>query len=156
MTRAAVPASGRLARLAELAHDRRRLFLGGWIAALVLISAIGAAAKGAFKADYSTPGSQSRAAADLLKSRFPAQSPETVDVVWVRRGGADAVVARFVRRAAALPGIGDAPALSEATPTERQGSHMTGALGESDGFAIAPADAGELPAGAPVDVLRLG
>ena len=44
----------------------------------------------------------------------------------------------------------------EAWPTERQGSHMTGALGESDGFAIAPEEAGELPAGAPVDVLRLG
>ena len=43
----------------------------------------------------------------------------------------------------------------EATPTERQGSHMTGALGESDGFAIAPEEAGELSAGAPVDVLRL-
>jgi molybdopterin molybdotransferase len=44
----------------------------------------------------------------------------------------------------------------EATPTERQGSHMTGALGESDGFAVAPEEAGELPAGAPFDVLRLG
>jgi molybdopterin molybdotransferase len=44
----------------------------------------------------------------------------------------------------------------EATPTERQGSHMTGALGESDGFAIAPDEAGSLPAGSPVDVLRLG
>ena len=44
----------------------------------------------------------------------------------------------------------------EATPTARQGSHMTGALGESDGFAVAPEDAGELRAGAPVDVLRLG
>jgi molybdopterin molybdotransferase len=43
----------------------------------------------------------------------------------------------------------------EATPTERQGSHMTGALGESDGFAVAPIGAGELPAGASVDVLRL-
>jgi molybdopterin molybdotransferase len=43
----------------------------------------------------------------------------------------------------------------EATPTERQGSHMTGALGESDGFVIAPEDAGELPAGAPVDILTL-
>jgi molybdopterin molybdotransferase len=43
----------------------------------------------------------------------------------------------------------------EATPTERQGSHMTGALGESDGFAVAPEEGGELPAGAPVDVLRL-
>ena len=33
---------------------------------------------------------------------------------------------------------------------------MTGALGESDGFAIAPIESGELPAGSPVDVLRLG
>jgi molybdopterin molybdotransferase len=43
----------------------------------------------------------------------------------------------------------------EATPTERQGSHMTGALGESDGFAVAPDGAGELPPGSMVDVLRL-
>jgi molybdopterin molybdotransferase len=42
----------------------------------------------------------------------------------------------------------------EATPTARQGSHMTGALGESDGFAVVP-DGPELPAGATVDVLRL-
>jgi molybdopterin molybdotransferase len=43
----------------------------------------------------------------------------------------------------------------EATPSERQGSHMTGALGESDGFAVAPEEAGELAAGSGVDVLRL-
>ena len=42
----------------------------------------------------------------------------------------------------------------EAFPTERQGSHMTGALGESDGFAIAPHGSGPLPAGAEVDLLR--
>jgi molybdopterin molybdotransferase len=54
--------------------------------------------------------------------------------------------------AALRPG---ADGVLEATPTERQGSHMTGALGESDGFAVAPDGVGELPAGAPVDVLRL-
>jgi molybdopterin molybdotransferase len=43
----------------------------------------------------------------------------------------------------------------EAWPTERQGSHMTGALGESDGFAVAPHGSGALPAGAEVDVLRV-
>jgi molybdopterin molybdotransferase len=43
--------------------------------------------------------------------------------------------------------------LLEATPTERQGSHMTGALGESDGFAIAPHGSGPLAAGTEVDVL---
>jgi molybdopterin molybdotransferase len=42
----------------------------------------------------------------------------------------------------------------EATPTERQGSHMTGALGESDGFAIVP-DGPALPAGAAVALLPL-
>jgi molybdopterin molybdotransferase len=40
-----------------------------------------------------------------------------------------------------------------ATPTPRQGSHMTGALGESDGFVVLPRDAGELGPGDPVDVL---
>ncbi len=44
----------------------------------------------------------------------------------------------------------------EAFPTERQGSHMTGALGESDGFAIAPHGSGPLPAGAEVELLRVG
>ena len=44
----------------------------------------------------------------------------------------------------------------EATPTERQGSHMTGALGESDGFAVAPHGSPGLAAGDAVDLLLLG
>jgi molybdopterin molybdotransferase len=43
----------------------------------------------------------------------------------------------------------------EATPGEAQGSHLTGALGAADGFAVAPHGSGPLPAGARVDVLRL-
>ncbi len=43
----------------------------------------------------------------------------------------------------------------EATPTARQGSHLTGALGESDGFAIAPHGSEPLPAGALVDAVVL-
>lgn len=43
----------------------------------------------------------------------------------------------------------------EATPTTRQGSHMTGALAEADGFVVAPHDAGELAAGDLIDVLAL-
>jgi molybdopterin molybdotransferase len=42
----------------------------------------------------------------------------------------------------------------EATPTRNQGSHLTGALGQSDGFAIAPHGSGPLPAGALVDAVR--
>lgn len=48
-----------------------------------------------------------------------------------------------------------ADGLLEATPTTRQGSHMTGALAEADGFVVAPHDAGELRAGDRVDVLLL-
>ena len=58
-----------------------------------------------------------------------------------------------VRRAHDVPHRALVPAADGvlvATPTERQGSHMTGALGESDGFAVVPDGAGSLPAGAPV------
>jgi molybdopterin molybdotransferase len=48
-----------------------------------------------------------------------------------------------------------ADGMLEATPTEGQGSHLTGALGASDAFAVVPHAAGELPAGALVDALLL-
>ena len=51
--------------------------------------------------------------------------------------------------------VPDADGVPVAWPTERQGSHMTGALGASDGFAVAPHGSGTLPAGADVDILRL-
>jgi molybdopterin molybdotransferase len=43
----------------------------------------------------------------------------------------------------------------EATPTEGQGSHLTGALAASDGFVVIPHAAGEQPAGASVQALPL-
>jgi molybdopterin molybdotransferase len=43
----------------------------------------------------------------------------------------------------------------EATPTEGQGSHLTGALAASDAFVVVPHAAGELPAGALADALLL-
>lgn len=43
----------------------------------------------------------------------------------------------------------------EATPTVRQGSHMTGALAEADGFLVARHDAGTLSAGDPAELLLL-
>jgi molybdopterin molybdotransferase len=43
----------------------------------------------------------------------------------------------------------------EATPTEGQGSHLTGALAASDAFVVIPHAAGELPAGTRVDALVL-
>ena len=58
---------------------------------------------------------------------------------------------RPVRRPHHVPHLAPRPGADgvlEATPTADQGSHLTGALGQSDGFAIAPHGSGPLPAGA--------
>ena len=90
---------GRLARLADLVFRRRRLVLVAWVVGLV--AAFGAAGlAGEWSADYSTPGSESRAAADLLDERFPQQSPETVDIVWHAPDGADGAGAARADRCA--------------------------------------------------------
>ncbi|HKH17695.1 MAG TPA: gephyrin-like molybdotransferase Glp [Solirubrobacteraceae bacterium] len=51
--------------------------------------------------------------------------------------------------------VDGADGVLEATPTEGQGSHLTGALAASDGFVVIPHAAGELPAGSAVDALLL-
>jgi molybdopterin molybdotransferase len=42
-----------------------------------------------------------------------------------------------------------------ATPTEQQGSHLTGTLAGTQGFVVAPHDAGTMPAGTAVDIVLL-
>jgi RND superfamily putative drug exporter len=109
---------GRLARLADVVYRRRRVVLAAWVVGLV--AAFGATTlAGAWSADYSTPGSESRAAADLLADRFPQQSPETVDVVWQAPAGAAAAAARsridrLVARSARLEGVGRSPGTAAA------------------------------------------
>src|SRR5215207_9198377 len=89
---------GRLARLADLAFRRRRTVVAVWVAGLVAAFAAAGLA-GEWSADYSTPGSESRAAARLLHERFPERNPDTVDVVWQARDGASsAAVERRIDR----------------------------------------------------------
>ena len=108
----------RLARLADLAFRRRRAVVAVWVAGL--IAAFGAAGfAGDWSADYSTPGSESRAAAELLQERFPERNPETVDVVWQARDGAGSTVVeqridRLVADAGALEGIGRGASAAQA------------------------------------------
>jgi RND superfamily putative drug exporter len=72
---------GPLGRLARATYRRRGRTVLAWLVALVLAVGLGAALKGAFTADYTTPGSDSRAAMDLLAARFPAQAGDTLSVV---------------------------------------------------------------------------
>jgi len=110
---------GRLARLADLAFRRRRAVVAVWVAGLVAAFAAAGLA-GEWSADYSTPGSESRAAAELLRNRFPERNPDTVDIVWQARDGAGSAAAtqridELVARADSLEGIGrgDAAAAAE-------------------------------------------
>jgi molybdopterin molybdotransferase len=76
---------------------------------------------------------------------------------WLERGRLGAAAGPSDGRTTFLTArlVPAADGVLEAFPTERQGSHMTGALGESDGFAVARHGSGPLAAGAAVDLLRL-
>jgi RND superfamily putative drug exporter len=101
-----------LARLADLACRRRGLVLLVWVVLLPTVIVLGARFGGEFAADYSTPGSESKAAADLIAARFPGSTGDTVDVVWQASGGVrepavEAKIQRFLTRASRLEGVGE-------------------------------------------------
>ncbi len=105
--------AGPLARLADLAVRRRGLMVVAWIVILAATIALAPRVAGDFAADYSTPGAESTAAADLIEQRFPGTTGESVNVVWQDRDGAMAPAARervdrFLAQAETLEGIGDA------------------------------------------------
>jgi putative drug exporter of the RND superfamily len=75
------PRVGPLGRLARLTYRNRGRTVLAWLAVLVLAVVLSTAFGGKFKADYSAPGSDSKAAQSLLETRFPAESGDTVDVV---------------------------------------------------------------------------
>jgi RND superfamily putative drug exporter len=104
---------GRLGRLAVFAHRRRRLVVVSWVALLVGIMALAPRIAGEFTADYAAPGSDSRAARELVEQRFDGYSAESIDVVWGADAGAQAPPVRremdeFIARAERLEGVASA------------------------------------------------
>ena len=67
-----------------------------WIAALVGSFALAGAFGGEYRQDYLQPGSESKAASDTLKEKFPQQSGDTVQIVVHAEAG---VAAPEVQRA---------------------------------------------------------
>jgi RND superfamily putative drug exporter len=100
-----------LARLGELTYRRRRPVLVLWITGLVLALGASSQLAGDWSADYETPGSDSKAAADRLGERFPERRPYSVDVVWQARDASAPVVRSridgLLAKAQRLDGIGD-------------------------------------------------
>jgi putative drug exporter of the RND superfamily len=83
-----------LARIADLAYRRRGRMVLAWLAAAIVIIGLGSALAGEFNANYDTPGSESKAAADLTEKRFGGYSGQEIYVVWKDPSGARGASAR--------------------------------------------------------------
>src|SRR5919112_2614261 len=78
-----------LARLADISYRRRGRMVLAWIAAAIVIIGVGSSLAGEYNADYNTPGSESKAAAELTEERFEGYSGQEIYVVWKDEAGAD-------------------------------------------------------------------
>src|SRR3954467_4866239 len=98
-------------RIAQWCHDRHRLVIGLWVAAILGFGALAGAAGGGFVDNFSLPGSESQKATDLLKSRFPQQAGDSSQVVFKANTGAltDAAHKReieaLVKKLGTLPSV---------------------------------------------------
>ncbi|MGE0506779.1 MAG: hypothetical protein AB7P38_15430, partial [Solirubrobacterales bacterium] len=82
-----------LARVADIAYRRRGRMVVGWIVATVVLIGLGSSLAGEYKADYDTPGSESKAASDLTEREFGGYSGQEIYVVWQDPRGADSAAA---------------------------------------------------------------
>jgi putative drug exporter of the RND superfamily len=99
-----------LARLGDLTYRRRGRVILAWIAVFVTVLAVIPRFAGDFDVEFGTPGSESKAAADLIDAHFPNSSGDGVNVVWESDAGARAAlprIDRLVAEATRVEGIGD-------------------------------------------------
>jgi RND superfamily putative drug exporter len=104
------PKPGALARLADAMFVQRRKVILVWLVVAAAAIAGGMSLAGKYTADYSTPGSDSKAASDRLTKAFAGRSGETVDIVWKASDSAKAPavtarVDRLLEQVETLPGI---------------------------------------------------
>ena len=102
------PTPGPLGRLAAATYRHRGRTILAWLAVLVLATGLSVAFRGAYRADYSAPGSDSRAAQNLLSTQFPAQAGDTITVVAHSAGPVSAdrsVLTALLGRLAAQPHV---------------------------------------------------
>src|SRR5918994_1492123 len=78
-----------LARLADWNCRHRGRVILIWVVAAIVIIGVGSSLAGEYEADYDTPGSESKASADLTEREFGGYSGQEVYVAWKDEGGAD-------------------------------------------------------------------
>ncbi len=102
-------------------HPGRTLLV--WVVAIAAAFGLASVAGGEWSSDYSTPGSDSKAAATALETRFGEGSSDTVDVVWRDPAGAAsptviAAVDALLAEAQTLPGVASVPTAASAERSE--------------------------------------
>jgi RND superfamily putative drug exporter len=99
-----------LARLGDLAYRRRGRIIVAWLVVFAAVLAVVPRFAGDFGGKSGTPGSDSKAAADLIDAHFPRSSGTSVNVVWQNIAGARAArprVDRFLAEAKRGEAIGE-------------------------------------------------
>src|SRR6266436_1113446 len=76
-----------LAGLARWCYRRRRLVVVLWIVGFVVMNTLGGVIGSAFSDNFSGGHSDSIAAFDLLKERFPARAGDPADIVFTSPKG---------------------------------------------------------------------
>ncbi len=84
----------RLAQLADISYRRRGRMVLAWIVTAVVLIGLGSSFAGEYHADYNTPGSESKAAAELTEREFKGYSGQEIYVVWKDPRGADSAAAK--------------------------------------------------------------
>src|SRR5258708_2301001 len=99
-----------LAGLARWCYRRRRLVVLLWIVGFVVMNVAGGVIGDAYSDNFSGGHSDSTAAFDLLKSRFPARAGDTTDIVFTAdKGVNDPDVRAAMDRLFAEVGPGQVP-----------------------------------------------
>jgi putative drug exporter of the RND superfamily len=163
---------GVLARLADAMFMHRRKVIVAWLVVVAAAIAGGMGLAGKYSVDYSTPGSDSKAASDRLTKAFTGRSGESVDIVWKASGSATAPavtarVDRLLKKVETLPGIVPGPTAADAEvsrdgrtaivhlPLDRMAGEVPDATGERIGELVAKADGDGLQVAAGGQVEKL-
>ena len=102
-----------LARLADFTYRRRWRVVLAWIAIFAATLVVVPQFAGEYGVEFGTPGSESKAATDLLEKHFDGSTGETVNVVWEAPEGAREAqprIDRLLAESRRVDGIGEASA----------------------------------------------
>jgi RND superfamily putative drug exporter len=127
----------------------RRIVVMAWVAILVAINVAAMTLGGENKQEFMSPGTDSKAAIDLLDERFPAQAGDTISIVihdenGVTSPGVVAVAGPFVERVRGMPHI-----LAVSAPWDATGAQQVSGDGTT-GYAVVQLDS--TSAAFPVDI----